>query len=74
MAMTALAGRRNAHVHVVTPGEAHEEIARLLADLKMTRDELEERADAWGLDADERGVLADIRGLEFLLERMAAQE
>ncbi|MDD4868680.1 MAG: hypothetical protein PHQ28_16695 [Mycobacterium sp.] len=40
----------------------------------MTRDELEARGDAWELDADERGVLSDIRGLEFLLERVSADK
>lgn len=72
--MTALAGSRNAHVHVVTPEVARAEIARLLAELKLTRDELEQRGEAWDLDADARGALADIRGLEFLLERLATQE
>ena len=38
----------------------------------MSRDELERRGNAWELDADQRGVLADIRGLEFLIERAAA--
>lgn len=72
--MTAIAGRRDAHVHMVTPTEARREIQRLLKTVNMTRDELEARGDAWDLDADERGVLADIRGLEFLLERAAADK
>jgi hypothetical protein len=72
--MTALAGRRDARVHVVTAEQARAEIALLLDGLGMTRDELERQGDAWALDADARGVLANIRGLEFLLERTAARE
>ena len=72
--MTALAGRRDARVHVVTPEQARAEIAILLDGVGMTRDELERAGDAWTLDADARGVLADIRGLEFLLGRTASSE
>lgn len=71
--MTAIAGRRNAHVDMVTPREAKAEIKRLLQRVGMSRDELERRGDAWELDADERGVLADIRGLEFLLGRASSR-
>ncbi|MCW1959933.1 MAG: hypothetical protein KIH64_015580 [Mycobacterium sp.] len=71
--MTAIAGRRNAHVDMVTPKEAKDEIKRLLQRVGMSRDELERRGDAWELDADERGVLADIRGLEFLLGRASSR-
>ena len=71
--MTAIAGRRNAHVDMVTPREAKAEIKRLLERVGMSRDELERRGDAWELDADERGVLADIRGLEFLLGRASSR-
>ncbi len=70
--MTATASRRNAHVHMVTAKEARKEIKALLAVVGMSRDELERRGNAWELDADQRGVLADIRGLEFLIERAAA--
>lgn len=72
--MTAIAGRRKAQVHMVTPKEADREIKRLLKSVGMTRQELEVRGEAWKLNADERGVLADIRGLEFLLERAAADK
>lgn len=71
--MTAIAGQRNAHVDMVTPKEAKDEIKRLLRRVGMSRDELERRGDAWELDADERGVLADIRGLEFLLDRASSR-
>lgn len=71
--MTAIAGRRNAHVDMVTPREAKAEIKRLLQRVGMSRDELERRGDAWELNADERGALADIRGLEFLLGRASSR-
>ena len=71
--MTAIAGRRNAHVDMVTPKQAKDEIKRLLQRVGMSRDELERRGGAWELDADERGVLADIRGLEFLLGRASSR-
>lgn len=71
--MTAIADRRNARVDMVTPTEAKAEIKRLLQCVGMSRDELERRGDAWELDAEERGVLADIRGLEFLLSRAASR-
>lgn len=72
--MTASTGQRNAHVHMVTPDEARLEIDRMHARIGITRDELERRGDAWELDAPARGVLADIRGLEFLLERAASNK
>lgn len=72
--MTAIAGRRKAEVHMVTSKQAAREIKRLLKSVGMSRDELEARGDAWELNADERGVLADIRGLEFLLERAATEK
>jgi len=71
--MTAIAGRRNAHVDMVTPKKAKAEIERLLQRVGMSRDELERRGDDWELDANERGVLADIRGLEFLLGRASSR-
>lgn len=67
--MTAVAGRREARVQMVTPKKARREIERLLKSVNMSRAQLEARGNAWDLDADERGALADIRGLEFLLER-----
>ncbi|MGV9709657.1 hypothetical protein ACWDTI_03230 [Gordonia sp. NPDC003424] len=49
--------------------EAREERDRLIECAKMTREELDDRASRWELDADERGLLSDIRSLEFLIER-----
>lgn len=66
--MTAIAGR-NTQVHMVTAKQARSEIKALLSRVGMSRDELEQRGQAWQLDADQRGVLADIRGLEFLVKR-----
>jgi hypothetical protein len=70
--MTAMA-RRNAQVHMVTARQARKEISALLNSVRMSRSELERRGQAWELDADQRGVLADIRGLEFLIERAEAK-
>lgn len=70
--MTAVAGR-GAQVHIVTAKQARKEIKALLGSVGMARAELERRGQAWQLDAEQRGVLADIRGLEFLIERAAAE-
>ena len=67
--MTAVANRRNARVRMVTAEQARDEIDALLAKVGMSRNELEKRGRAWDLNASERGILADIRGLEFLIER-----
>lgn len=71
--MTAVTGPRSAHVEMVTPAEAKAEIERLLEQVGMTRAELERRGKAWELNADQRGALADIQGLEFLLGRTSSQ-
>jgi hypothetical protein len=52
---------------MVTAKQAHREIKALLNSVGMSRGELERRGQAWDLDARQRGVLADIRGLEFLI-------
>jgi hypothetical protein len=67
--MTAIAGR-NAHVRMVTAKQARKDIEKLLRGVGMSRDELEQRGQAWELDAKQRGVLADVRGLEFLIARV----
>ena len=64
---------RNAHVHMVTAKPARNEIKALLSNVGMSRGELERRGPAWELDAHQRGVLADIRGLEFLIARADAK-
>ena len=56
----------------LTMAEARAELARLIEQTGMTREELHERADNWDLDATERGLLSDIRSLEFLIERAAS--
>lgn len=70
--MTAITGR-NVQVHIVTAKQARKEIKTLLNSVGMSRRELEHRGQAWQLDADQRGVLADIRGLEFLIKRADAR-
>jgi hypothetical protein len=57
----------------VTAKQAQKEIKALLSRVGMSRRELEQRGQAWKLDADQRGVLADIRGLEFLIKRADAR-
>jgi hypothetical protein len=64
--MTAIAGRK-AQVRMVTAKQARKDIKTLLRGVGMSRDELEQAGQAWQLDAQQRGVLADIRGLEFLI-------
>jgi hypothetical protein len=66
--MTAIAGRK-AQVRMVTTKQARRDIKTLLRGVGLSRDELEQRGQAWELDAEQRGVLADIRGLEFLIAR-----
>jgi hypothetical protein len=58
---------------MVTAKQAQKEIKALLSRVGMSRRELEQRGQAWKLDADQRGVLADIRGLEFLIKRADAR-
>lgn len=69
-----MASRRKTRVRMVTSKKAAQEIEHLLKSVGMTRDELERRGESWDLDADERGVLADIQALEFLLKRAAADK
>lgn len=56
-------------VRTLTVDEAREELASLLKNVGMSREELEERGERWELDASQRGALADIRSLEFLIGR-----
>lgn len=70
--MTATTSQRKAHARVFTVADAQREIDRLLDKAGMSHDDLVARGDAWELDAEQRGVLADIRGLEFLLNRARA--
>lgn len=55
-------------VRTLTVEEAEREKIALLGKTGMTRKELEQRAERWDLDARERGILADIRSLEFLIQ------
>lgn len=56
-------------VRSLTVTEARKELADLIRRSGMSRDELERRGEAWDLDAVQRGILADIRSLEFLIRR-----
>ena len=67
--MTAVVQNRDARVRMLTKKQARAELESLLSKAGMSREELEQRGNAWDLDADQRGILADIRGLEFLIER-----
>lgn len=66
--MTAVLPPRNL-VRSLTVDEAKSERADLIRQSGMSRDELERRGELWQLDAHERGLLADIRNLEFLINR-----
>lgn len=70
--MTSTTSQHKAHPRVFTVDDAQREIERLLREVGMSHDDLVTRGDAWELDAEQRGVLADIRGLEFLLARAHA--
>lgn len=58
-------------VRSLTVADAVRERDELIARSGMSLDELIQRGDSWDLDATERGILADIRNLEFLIERAA---
>lgn len=66
--MTAVLPPRGT-VRTLTLPEARKELGALVSEAGMTLDELKRRGDAWELDAHERGLLADIRNLEFLIAR-----
>lgn len=66
--MTAVLPPRDL-VRSLTVDEARRELADLVRRSGMTRAELERRGESWDLDAAERGILADIRSLEFLIQR-----
>jgi hypothetical protein len=50
-----------------TPEEMSEEIDRLVARSGQSLDELRRRGASYELDAEERGILASIEGLEWML-------
>ncbi|MFD5329782.1 hypothetical protein, partial [Streptomyces sp. NPDC127092] len=66
--MTAVLPPRGT-VRTLTLPEAREELGRLEAESGMSIAALKERGDVWDLDAHERGLLAEIRNLEFLIDR-----
>lgn len=66
--MTAVLPPRDL-VRSLTVEEAKGERDDLIRQSGMSRDELERRGKLWELDAHERGLLADIRNLEFLINR-----
>lgn len=58
-----------ATVRQMTDEEMREAIGDLLRQVRMSREELGRRGAAFQLDAEERGVLADIEDLEWMLGR-----
>ena len=56
-------------VRSLTVADAKRERDELIAQSGMSLDELVRRGESWALDATERGILADIQNLEFLIER-----
>ncbi|NLG54265.1 MAG: hypothetical protein GX542_01205 [Rhodococcus sp.] len=65
--MTETTPKKNG-VHVLTIEEAQARIAELVEKSGMSRDELFRLGAAWELDAQHRGILANIEGLEYLLK------
>ena len=66
--MTTIATQK-AHVRRLTPAQLRHEIDALVASSGMAREELQARGEAYALDAEQRGLLADVEGLEWLLSR-----
>lgn len=66
--MTAVVPPRDL-VRSLTVAQARQELDELVGRAGMTREELERRGESWKLDAEARGILADIRSLEFLIRR-----
>lgn len=56
-------------VRQLTDADMRDEIAHLLGQVDMTRDELQAKGDAFELDATERHVLGDIEAMEWMLSR-----
>lgn len=52
--------------------EMRAERARLLATVAAGEDDLRRRAEDWDLDPAERGVLAEVDGLDWMLEHARA--
>lgn len=66
--MTAVMPPRGT-VRTLTLAEARNELKALIRRAGMSRKELERCGDRWELDAEKRGILSDIRSLEFLIAR-----
>lgn len=58
---------REATVRTWSRADMVRERKRLLAVAAMTEEELRARGEAWELDAEHRGILSQIDGLDFLL-------
>lgn len=54
-------------VKILTRDEARQELQQLIACSGMDRDELDQRAAVHDLDAQQRALLTDIEGLEWML-------
>ncbi|KDQ03236.1 hypothetical protein QM646_06040 [Rhodococcus erythropolis] len=66
--MTAVLPPRDT-VRTLTLPDALDELRHLVEQAGMTLDELKAKGESWDLDAEHRGLLADIRNLEFLIGR-----
>lgn len=66
--MTTATPSRNM-VRTLTVEEALTEIDALVRRSGMKLDALKSLGERWELGAAERGILSDIKGLEFLIER-----
>ncbi len=69
--MTVITGN-DATVNSLSRDEIETELVALVREAGMSEDELRERGEAWDLDAHQRGLLARVEGLRFLLAHAAA--
>lgn len=63
---------RSDTVRMLTLQSALDELHNLIQRSGMSLDELKANGEAWNLDAEQRGILSEIRGLEFLIDRARA--
>lgn len=58
-----------ANVRRMTPQQLRAQIDALVMESGLEREELQHLGESYQLDADGRGLLAEIEGLEWLLSR-----
>ena len=66
--MTTIATSK-AHVRRMTPSQLRREIDALVEASGVSREALQRMGDGYELEAERRGLLAEVEGLEWLLSR-----